>query len=483
MGYKVVYEGPQIDEALLRTIDIASRINGWVKMPTTLEKPLSLDTLKTPGNYLVEHWEDGPATNLVGPINLCVLTINGSQRIQMTEYLTERYMRTYDRINEKWGPWTLLQSDTQIYISPTAPGNPGDKTVWLDTSNPNSPVFKVYLMNPDGTAGNWIVVKPPNMMDTDVYDPNGVATDIFKYIDDAIGKANLESIMFDFSEHINNAEIHVTAEDKERWNKKPLLEEVNEYLEQLRLLLEADVINEAGNMRDLINELYVNLQKYKGILEAHIANIAIHPNAIKQEYWDSKADSNHTHHLDGKVTIDASQILTGIISPDRIDPSAKEIVVKVENQLGLSQITSEQAQNGDMVWQKEGTIIYYVVDDSLLGTPDYMKGLKLYSAGVVVLSWENITDKPTTLGGYGIIDAYTREEIDARLLPLEQIIEKYRSLLESLADFAAMDATELLKRVQEISLKQDSLIETHDALQLLMADILRLSLQLELLLS
>ena len=483
MGYKVVYTGPEIDEALLRTVDIASRINGWVKLPSTFEKPISLDTITAPGNYLIEYWDNGPDTNLVGPINLCVLTINGSQRIQMTEYLTDRYMRTYNRIQEKWGPWTLLQMDTQIYISPTVPAEPGDKTVWLDTSNAENPVLKIYLMDEEGTTGKWVIVKPPSMMDSSVYDPNGMACDIFKYIDDAIANANLETILVDFSDHINNADIHVTAEDKALWNSKPLLDDVNNYLDQLRLLLEADVMDEANNMRALISELYTNVQQYKGILEAHIANIAIHPNAVKQEYWDSKADGDHTHHLDGRVTIDASQVLSGVFSLDRIDPSAKEIVVKVENQQGLSEITSEQAQNGDMVWQKEGTIIYYVVDDTLLGTADYMKGLKLYSAGVVVLSWDNITDKPETLAGYGIIDAYTREEINARLIPLEEIINTYKDLLEDLSDFANFDSTELLANVQEISLKQDSLIETHDALQILMSDIVRLSLQLEALLS
>lgn len=41
-------------------------------------------------------------------------------------------------------------------------------------------------------------------------------------------------------------------------------------------------------------------------------------------------------------------------------------------------------------------------------------------------AWEDITGTPTTLAGYGITDAYTKEEIDAMIGNIEDTLEALR---------------------------------------------------------
>ena len=112
--------------------------------------------------------------------------------------------------------------------------------------------------------------------------------------------------------------------------------------------------------------------------------------------------------------IDASQIKSGTIDIDRLPKAAIERMHIVQDETELETLTTEQVQNGDTVKiaDKDGVIgsMYYVTDDSKLGTEDYMQGLMPYSAGTAAtVTWVGVTNKPTTLSGYGITDGVSRD--------------------------------------------------------------------------
>lgn len=474
MGYLSRFSGPKIDELLLKAWDIVNSANGWLKLLSTPEIPTDLNTIISCGNYTTPHWVNGPPIDLLGPINFTILELDNGRKFQMVEYFNDLYVRMYKpELPEQWGKWLYKQANTQVSVSENAPENPDEFTMWLDIHYPVSPAMYVWF------DGAWRAVKPVGAMDLSVYDPRGIATDIFKYIDDAIANANIEAITLDFENHINDSSIHVTQADKDSWNAKPTVDIVNEKWDALETRVADDVITQARNITALVVRLQNAVDTYQDLLAEHVADKVIHPSMEKQAYWDSKADFNHTHYLDNRVTIDASQVVSGIIDPARIDPASKEVVVKCETFDDASKVTKEQAQNGDMLWVKEGNIIYYVIDDTLLNTPQWQRGVKVYSAGVVVLDWENITNTPDTLGGYGIVDCYTKAEIDGMLIPLQKVIDDYSEVIDALIDFAGMDSATLMNRVIQTSLKQDVILDTHSQLEANMEVVIRNALRLE----
>jgi len=109
--------------------------------------------------------------------------------------------------------------------------------------------------------------------------------------------------------------------------------------------------------------------------------------------------------------IDASWITTGTIDLARLPASAIETLYITENATTLAALTSEQVQNGDTVKVAATGVMYFVTDETKLGTADYEQGLVPYSAGTAsAVDWSGVLNKPTTLQGYGITDAIKSDE-------------------------------------------------------------------------
>ena len=112
----------------------------------------------------------------------------------------------------------------------------------------------------------------------------------------------------------------------------------------------------------------------------------------------------------GLQNIDAGQIKTGTLPLSVIPHGALERMYVVENAGDLATVTSEQVQNGDTI-RVNGGSMYFVTDDTKLGTGDYMKGLAEYTAGTASsVNWSGVQGTPTTLSGYGITDAVKANE-------------------------------------------------------------------------
>jgi len=112
----------------------------------------------------------------------------------------------------------------------------------------------------------------------------------------------------------------------------------------------------------------------------------------------------------GIQNIDASQIKTGTLDISLFPKAAIERMYVVASEAELANLTTEQVQNGDTVKvaDAEGSVgkMYFVTDETKLGTADYMQGLMPYSAGTAsAVDWSGVQNKPTTLAGYGITDA------------------------------------------------------------------------------
>lgn len=112
----------------------------------------------------------------------------------------------------------------------------------------------------------------------------------------------------------------------------------------------------------------------------------------------------------GLQNIDAGQIKTGTLPLSVIPHGALERMYVVENAGDLATVTSEQVQNGDTI-RVNGGSMYFVTNDTKLGTGDYMQGLAEYTAGTASsVNWSGVQGKPTNLSGYGITDAVNANE-------------------------------------------------------------------------
>lgn len=112
----------------------------------------------------------------------------------------------------------------------------------------------------------------------------------------------------------------------------------------------------------------------------------------------------------GMQNIDASQIKTGVLDIALIPKAAIEHMYVVASEAELANLTTAQVQNGDTVKIADADDVigkmYFVTDETKLGTADYMQGLMAYSAGTAAaVDWSGVQNKPTTLAGYGITDA------------------------------------------------------------------------------
>lgn len=104
--------------------------------------------------------------------------------------------------------------------------------------------------------------------------------------------------------------------------------------------------------------------------------------------------------------IDASKITTGTIDIERLPQAALERCVVVTNDTARLALTKNEVQTGDTVKVTSTNKMYMVVDDSTLGEES------AFTEYVTTAAWSTITGKPSTVGGYGITDAYTKTQTD-----------------------------------------------------------------------
>lgn len=161
----------------------------------------------------------------------------------------------------------------------------------------------------------------------------------------------------------------------------------------------------------------------EGKLDADVTGSAAKLGGQLPEYYNTKAAHDT---LAGRVTtnegdittlksemkaIDAAWITSGVISIDRLPATAVERMYVAPDETARQNLTTEQVQNGDTVKVTSTGKMFFVVDETKLGTAEWADAFMEYSAGVAgSVDWSGVTNKPTTLAGYGITDELVRAD-------------------------------------------------------------------------
>ena len=370
MAYNTKHSKEDITIALDRGQNIRITNNGWVKLLSSLSDPINLGDLKTPGNYSILFWTDGPnfGDKSITPINVTVVKVDGVIT-QLVNAGGKYFNRSIADGEINYGRWKIDSNNYDINPGPTSPGAPiSGETLWLDTSDPTNPLLKLYI-----NAG-WKVIDPEGVMKSEVYDTQGKASDIFKYIDDVIAQSSVGEITELVNNHLKDTTIHTTATEKAKWRSSATEEEldtkVNTFIEEMNTIVTTEVNSNSTEVDSLSTNIAA---EYEGLV-THASNTTIHPDSVKQAEWDAKADNDHTHILDGKVTISGDQIVGDLNNFDesKIPYTAKERIYTTSSYDEMNALKLNPVHNGDIVFMNDGINkeYYEVIDESKLGISD-----------------------------------------------------------------------------------------------------------------
>lgn len=408
--YRSRFTGDEIDEAVARMFEFDIATNGCVKLKSSEDDPFNLDYLRSPGNYVVFHFYNGSETmNTVRPCRISVLYVDDIIT-QISIILDQVQFRQY--IDEMWTEWQTWYTTGYIYQQDTEPFSPQKNAIWIDTTDPLHPVLKCW------NGYNWIEVRPSDTMDITIYDPEGKKTNIYEYIDKKIEEfdtsPNGESFFEQYQIHISDNTIHFTRSEKRELMAKPSEKELQQKIDKITEDTKQKIKDSVTDAIDEIDSIASLIETDSGRMDEHFDDTTIHVTPDKTAWWDSKADGNHTHELDGRVKINASDVISGVFDKSQIPAVAMENVCFVDTEEERLLLTTEKVQNGDTVCVKNGvtgtaSMFYFVVDDTQLNSDD---GYIPYAALLATeIPWDRIIDKPNTRDGYGIKDIPTYTEM------------------------------------------------------------------------
>lgn len=408
--YRSRFTGDEIDEAVSRMFDFDINTNGCIKLKSSKDDPFNLNFLLSPGNYVVFHFYNASETmNSVRPCRISVLYIDDIIT-QISIILDQVQFRQY--IDEMWTEWQTWYTTGYIYQQDIEPLSPQKNAIWIDTTDLLYPVLKCW------NGYNWIEVRPSDTMDITVYDPEGKKTNIYEYIDKKIEEfdtsPNGDSFFEQYQIHISDNTIHFTRSEKRELMSKPSKEELQQKIDKITEDEKQKIKDSVTDAIDEIDDIASLIETDSGRMDEHFDDINIHVTPNKTAEWDSKADGNHTHKLDGRVKINASDVVSGVFDKSQIPAVAQENVCFVDTEEERFLLTIEQVQNGDTVCVKNGitgtaSMFYFVVDDTHLNSEE---GYVPYAALLASeISWDKIIDRPTTRDGYGITDIPTYTEM------------------------------------------------------------------------
>ena len=197
---------------------------------------------------------------------------------------------------------------TTIHVSNTAPTiSDNGSHIWVDTSTVSTNGY-ASMKQWDNTTSTWKDFVIPGMMDKSAYDTAGKNIDPFIYVMD-----KLEEVAGDYAQFIRHKNneltlIHVTSEEKDIYNNDLLtLEEISQMFgtggsiyEEMVNFIETETAEQFRT-----EEFSTQLTAIEDALNEHIEN---HIDDTKITYWDNKANADHTHNLDNRVTITGNDI-------------------------------------------------------------------------------------------------------------------------------------------------------------------------------
>lgn len=425
--YKSRHTGPEIDQAVAMARVIEAASNGWIKIKTEPASPVDINQLINPGNFIFSYFINGSTImNKCKPINLMVLQINGVIT-QIAPIIDSFEVREYDEITKKFGNWVTVKTASYIYQQDTAPTDVGEGTIWIDTSDATNPVFERF----DGI--NWNIIKPSNTMDVTIYDKRNIKMDIYEFIEAKIAEFDISDLGSILNDHMSNLDIHISSAERQEYESRMTEVQLIEKIEKAKTEVTEYIDTQVSGFDDGITEVREGIETVNSNITSHTSNQGIHITPEEIALWDSKADADHGHNLDGKVKIDASDVVSGTFPISMIPKAAIENTYDVDTDEDRFLLTIDDVQNGDTVYAKDTETFYYVVDDTKLDQED---GYKPYSTGIAKsMQWSNVKNIPNTLSGLGITDAYNKQEIEnlasATKMATDNFAKGYSELLNT----------------------------------------------------
>ena len=354
-------------------------------------------------NYVILNYPDNllpsGANTDVEDYRLQVYSI---QSDELTKYLllyigNRIYKATITAIGQtpNWEDITEYGADglkiISFHIGDKAPSD--TSKIWIDTSKLVSDGY-ITLFFYDAASGEWKNYYVNGLMDKSIYDTQNKNTDPFLYVMDQI-----EAIIGDYAEFIRHKNneltlIHVTSEEKEYYNTQLISKEDlknmfspggSVYEELLTY------IKNSASDKFNIDKFTDDINGIKEKLQNHIDN---HITAEKVTSWINKADGDHKHNQDGKVTIHGTDIKGDPYTSDQLPDNIKERVTIVNSEDERLALTIDQVQNGDAVCVEDtdGNLVWYrVIDDTKLGV-EYAEESKWKetSNGLSERNWRSI---------------------------------------------------------------------------------------------
>ena len=350
MGYRIGYNGPQVDDLLQKGYKYSVINNGWTKLESSDLAATNLDTLVTPGNYSTSFWQNGPiqlVTN--GPINVCVTKDSSSNTLYQTIYDAGKIYIRSTTSSSFSNTWREEQNNSTLDIGASTPVNPSDNYIWIDTSG-DAPVIKIYKEN----KGEWVAISAADLAKKSVYDKNNVGKPFTTYLDEKIAEGDLATAENAYKKHIVEGEdtgnpIHVTSEEKLKWNAGISTSEADTLINKFKKDMQSYADEKVNTSSTKINEITTEVNVQKKIMDNHMGDSSIHLTADQVTAFDNKAAGDHTHLNDGTVTVSTTN-LTGLIPIERLDPSVLERNYTVNNYDDLFNLTKNEVQNGDSVF-------------------------------------------------------------------------------------------------------------------------------------
>ena len=362
MGYPIEYSGARVKELLAKANETEIRVNGWQKLASSFRDPVNLNALLSLGNFYCVYAINCPSSIVnSGPYNISVSRID-LMTYQIIDCRGAIYIRAYNNKTNEFSAWARMQNANEISIDILPPADPAEKTIWFDANDPTSPI-RVYM------GGKWIPAQPRDMLRMSVYDPNGVKTDFYGYVDQIIANSNLGTASADFENHVNDENVHVTYADRARWDAATPQAIFDIRMQTFATQMGQSAYKAASKRDEKTTDLLTQLSTKNLNLNQHTTNKAIHPTAAQQAAWDDKSDAKHVHYLDGKVKISVADITSGKLPSTVIPTDALERCINVASHQERYFLTAEEAQDGDSIYVNDSTpMAYFVTDQNKLGS-------------------------------------------------------------------------------------------------------------------
>lgn len=466
MAYKSSYTGEVMDEILAKSKSFTKNDESWTMLSSSITT-LDVSNVMKPGNYIYSG-------NLFIPEMEPLYGYTKTTKESMT--LTGSYMIFVRRINYNIYQFISAHSiydtnDDTIVIAWIRQPNYNCIPRFYYNNEPSNAMFgfaasetsdksahkypnqirkfdnEASLKYYDETSKKYLSFVEGGAMQVSVY---GDIENVFTMIDNTVPAP------IDYSTHMNDTTIHVTAAEKATYAAKLTNDTATTALDSWKTEFLSSLNTQIKTVKDTISTVNSTISPIQSSLSSHAADITKHPTTSQISTWNSKADKNHTHTED-EITISADDVI-GVIKPENISDEAKEIQVTVTSKTKLLALTKSDVHNGCWVLMKSSTsnsITYYVVvDDTKLGTEAAFQQLSTAPYSSTDLVWANITNKPTTIDELGV--AVSNANVDTMVKNANTLATSANSSVN-----AVVDKVEPLK-MQDNSFAMENLIDSID---------------------